>query len=54
MGAEEFLPDQLTIDRLREAAADCKSCDPGGIAGLFGLASSGLSLKARANCTDPA
>ena len=27
MGAEEFLPDQLTIDRLREAAADCKGCD---------------------------
>ena len=27
MGAEEFLPDQPTIDRMRAAAADCKGCD---------------------------
>jgi len=27
MGAEEFLPDQPTIDRMRAAAADCKGCE---------------------------
>lgn len=27
MGAEEWVPDEPTIERLREAAAECKGCD---------------------------
>jgi DNA polymerase len=27
MGAEEWLPEQPTLDRLRNAAAECKGCD---------------------------
>ncbi|TMC88885.1 MAG: UdgX family uracil-DNA binding protein [Chloroflexi bacterium] len=27
MGAEEFIPDQLTLESLREAASGCRGCD---------------------------